>query len=130
MKKLSLLSAIGLLLAGSIYLLSCNNQQPAGNTAFSPVEINKCLLNCAAKEIACWDEYDKCKGRAKAEEQAALNTCSHLPKQNQSECKSDALSDYLEKLEQCEKNLRACLGQLKNCRADCSGQWTKLPDTK
>ena len=132
MKKLSIKSLTGLLLFCSISFFSCDNAKPYpnNNEKFEIATLNSCLLNCAAKEKICWDEYDKCKGKAAAEEQTALNICNHVTSANQWECKGKALSEYRNKVEQCERNLRACLAELSNCRAACTNQLTKEPDTK
>jgi hypothetical protein len=128
MKKLSIKSAAVVFALFSISFFSCNNSKTDSNKP-EVVSINNCLLDCAAKEKLCWDEFDKCKGKAAAEEQTALNICSHVPPANKWECKGNAISAYRDKVEQCERNLRTCLAQLTKCRAACN-QLVKQPDTQ
>ena len=113
----------------SLFIFSCN-PRTGDSTKIDIAAFDSCLNDCANKEKACWDEYDRCKGQAATEEQAALNTCSHLPPPNVFECRSQAVSNYRDKVDQCEKKLRACLEELKNCRKGCGDQYTKLPDTR
>jgi hypothetical protein len=113
-----------------LFISSCNNSQSGNLTAAQIATFDSCLNDCAAKEQACWDEFNKCKGIAATEEQAALATCSHLPPNNQAECKNEAITAYIKKVEQCEENLKLCLGQLSKCREACGEQFRKLPDTQ
>jgi hypothetical protein len=114
----------------ALFISSCNNQHPNDKTKDAIVAFDNCSRDCDNKEKMCWDEYDKCKGQAATEEQTALDICSHLLKANQFECKSQAISNYRDKVEQCERKLRICLGEIRNCREACGNQLRKLPDTK
>ena len=124
MKQFSIKSMTASLLLCSICFFSCNNSHPESKAKFDTVTVNGCLLNCATKEKACWDEYEKCKSDAIVERNAAMNTCTHLPPANQRECKNEALSEYIAKLDQCEKKLKACLTIFASCRDACINQFT------
>ncbi len=122
MKKKSIKSMAALLIICCITFFSCNNSQSGSKAKLNIAKLNSCLSDCAAKEKACWDEYEKCKSKAYAEEQTALNVCNHLPPANQWVCKSKAVGDCRAKIEQCERNLKACLGSLSSCREACVSQ--------
>jgi hypothetical protein len=112
----------------TLFIFSCKNSSPVDKTKSALTDYKNCLKDCDQKEKVCWDEFDKCKGQAASEEQTALTICSHVPPANQAECKNKAVSDYRDKIEQCERKLRICLGEIRKCRDACGS--TKLPDTQ
>jgi hypothetical protein len=126
-KKLSTLIIIFLT---SLFIFSCNNSQSSDKLKNAVANFRNCSADCDNREKACWDEYNKCMGQAATEEQTALNICSHVPPANRAECRSEAVSAYAGKLEVCQRNLKACLAEVRKCREKCGEELSVPPDTR